>query len=280
VVPESLDRCIPVHHPDVHKKTKRLYEICSIGGCWSQNRCGWRQIGVKWNNVAGQEQDSIVSPSMEIPVGTGDYVVKPGECVASIAYEYGHYWKTILNHPANLELKLARGNHHILLPGDRLTIPPILQKEVSAETDKLHTFVLTGVTEIFQIRLLDMADKARANVRYVLVIGLDTFSGTTDEQGALKHSIPPNAQEGRLILFTGQDIEEIELRLGDLNPTSATTGAQARLTNLGLDCGPIDGFLGPQTRKAIKRFQKTRKLEPTGELDKATMLELESRHGS
>jgi N-acetylmuramoyl-L-alanine amidase len=230
--------------------------------------------------MAGQKQNSKASEDAGTPVGDGDYVVQPGECIASIAYEHGHFWETILNDPANREVKRARKNHHILLPGDRLTIPPIRRKEVSAETDKLHRFGLKGFPEVFRLRLLDLDDKPRANLRYVLIIEQKTYSGTTDKQGELKHFIPPNARQGRLILGSGEDKEEIELRLGHLNPTTAISGAQARLTNLGIDCGPVDGILGPKTRKAIKRFQKARKLEETGELDGATMQELETRHGS
>lgn len=231
-------------------------------------------------SMADQEQDSKASQDTETPVGQGDYVVKPGECIASIAYEHGHFWETIWNDPANQELKRTRKNYHILLPGDRLTIPPIRQKEVSAETDKRHSFRLKGVPEVFRMRLLDIADEPRANLQYVLVIDGTIFSGTTDGQGELKHSIAPNARQGRLILGSGQDSEEIELRLGDLNPTSGISGAQARLTNLGFDCGPVDGVLGPKTHKALKRFQDARGLEQTGELDDATIRELETMHGS
>jgi hypothetical protein len=216
----------------------------------------------------------------DTPVGEGDYVVKPGECIASIAYEHGHLWKTILNDPANWELKRARKDHHILLPGDRLTIPPIRQKEVSAETDKLHSFRLKGFPEVFRMRLLNAVDEPRANQPYVLVIDGALYSGKTDEQGELKHSIPPNARHGRLILTSGRHTEEIELRLGELDPRGAVTGAQARLRNLGFDCGVVDGILGPKTRNAVERFQRSRKLQQTGELDNTTMQELEKMHGS
>jgi len=230
--------------------------------------------------AATANRNSSASRAAEKPVGKGSYVVKRGDCIASIAYEHGHFWETIMNDPANLELKGARKDYHVLLPGDRLTIPPIRQKEVSAETDRLHKFQLNGAPEVFQMRLLDVNDEPRANLRYVLVIDGNSFSGTTDEQGELKQCIPPNARQGRILLGSGADTEEIELRLGDLDPTRAITGAQARLTNLGFDCGPVDGILGPKTRKAIQRFQKANELEQTSELDDATLQELETMHGS
>lgn len=229
--------------------------------------------------MADQEQDSKALSS-DAPVGEGDYVVQPGDCISSIAYEHGHFWETIFNDPANRELSRTRTNHNVLLPGDRLTIPPIRQKEEIAETGKSHRFQLRGVPEVFRLRFLDEADEPRANLPYVLVIDGATFESTTNAKGELKHSIPPNARKGHLILGIGDDSEEIPLRLGDLNPTNSITGVQARLTNLGFDCGPVDGILGPKTRKAIKRFQKQRRLEPTGELDEATLQKLETMHRS
>jgi peptidoglycan hydrolase-like protein with peptidoglycan-binding domain len=107
-----------------------------------------------------------------------------------------------------------------------------------------------------------------------------TVEGTTNGAGELKHPIPPNARQGRLILGVGEEREEIPLRIGDLDPANSTTGAQARLSNLGFDCGPVDGILGPKTRKAIMRFQKQRKLEVTGKLDDRTIEELEKMYGS
>lgn len=229
--------------------------------------------------MTDQGQGLTASPAPEAIVGAGEYVVEEGECVSSIAYEHGHLWETILNDPANQELKQNRKNHNILLPGDRLTIPPVREKNVSAETDKLHRFQLKGVKEIFQVRLLDLCDQPRANLPYVLFIGRMRFSGKTNGQGELKHFIPPNARKGRLILGKGKDREEIDLRLGELDPTSAISGAQARLANLGLDCGPIDGILGPKTREVLKRFQKANQLAQSGELDDATKEKLEAKHG-
>lgn len=230
--------------------------------------------------MGDSEQNSSASIATETPAGAGDYVVSQGECISSIAYEHGQLLETILNHPDNQELKRARKDYHILLPGDRVTIPPAREKRVSADTDKRHKFRLTRATEIFQIRLLDIADQPRANLRYKLIIDHMTFSGTTDQQGALKHSIPPNARRGRLILGKGKNREEIELNLGNLNPVDTISGAQARLKNLGLDCGAVDGILGPKTRNALERFQKANNLEQTGELDSATIGALEAKYGS
>lgn len=54
-------------------------------------------------------------------------------------------------------------------------------------------------------------------------------------------------------------------------PIETIAGAQARLTWLGLDPGPVDGVLGERTLRALHRFQLQQCLEPTGRLDRATV---------
>ena len=46
---------------------------------------------------------------------------------------------------------------------------------------------------------------------------------------------------------------------------------QARLQSAGFNPGTIDGTMGPQTRDALRGFQNTKGLRPTGEPDEATL---------
>jgi Putative peptidoglycan binding domain len=46
--------------------------------------------------------------------------------------------------------------------------------------------------------------------------------------------------------------------------------AQERLKAAGVNPGPIDGVLGPQTRAALRRYQASQRLPATGSLDEAT----------
>ena len=50
--------------------------------------------------------------------------------------------------------------------------------------------------------------------------------------------------------------------------------AQEVLKDKGHDPGPIDGMMGPQTRAAIREFQKAEGLPRTGRLDGATVARL------
>jgi peptidoglycan hydrolase-like protein with peptidoglycan-binding domain len=47
--------------------------------------------------------------------------------------------------------------------------------------------------------------------------------------------------------------------------------AQAHLKAAGFDPGPADGTLGPKTRDALRRYQRTKGLQATGELDEPTL---------
>src|SRR5215470_1665163 len=53
--------------------------------------------------------------------------------------------------------------------------------------------------------------------------------------------------------------------------------AQARLKAAGFDPGPPDGTLGPKTRDALRRYQRTKGLQATGELDAHTLDALQLR---
>ncbi len=56
--------------------------------------------------------------------------------------------------------------------------------------------------------------------------------------------------------------------------TMSVADMQKRLTALGYRPGPADGVIGPRTINALKRFQRDRKLPPTGMLDPETIAQL------
>jgi peptidoglycan hydrolase-like protein with peptidoglycan-binding domain len=67
--------------------------------------------------------------------------------------------------------------------------------------------------------------------------------------------------------------------LGHLDPAELVSGAQARLSALGLYRGPIDGRLRARTRAALAAFQRAHDLEATGTLDEPTAARLAEAHG-
>lgn len=206
-----------------------------------------------------------------------EYIVRQGDTTASIAYEGGLFWETIWNHDSNARLRERRDNPNVLYPGDVIFVPDRQRKEEDGETERRHRFRRLGVPEILRIRLLDQHDRPRSGLQYVLEIEGIAVSGTTDEDGILEHPISPAAREGRLLL--GEEVqEEYPLNLGELDPIEEITGVQARLQNLGIYLGEINGEMTEETVEAIREFQRNRHLPENGELNDETRGQLSELH--
>jgi len=197
--------------------------------------------------------------------------------MASIGLQHGFFWETLWNHPQNAALKELRKDPNVLLAGDAVYIPDKELKQVGGATEKRHRFQRKGVPAKLRLTLMK-EDKPRANVPYVLEIDGQVFRGQTDASGLIEHSIPPDAQSGRLILDNGNEIHP--LNLGNLDPIDTITGVQARLRNLGLFSGDISGELDGGTAGAISAYQLRKGLPQTGQLDQATKDKLKGDHGS
>ena len=51
--------------------------------------------------------------------------------------------------------------------------------------------------------------------------------------------------------------------------------AQRALRDLGYEPGPVDGVVGPRTREALTKYQRSEKIAVTGRLDPETMVRLD-----
>jgi Putative peptidoglycan binding domain len=205
------------------------------------------------------------------------YVVQPGDCISSIAYDHGFFPDTIWTLSDNSALHDLRKNPNILAPGDKVVIPDKRPRVESGDTDKVHSFVRKGVPEQLRIQLF-YADQPRKNEDYTIEIdGKLAKQGKTDDDGAVLIPIVPNARRGRLLLRNGK--EEIALDLGRLEPVETLEGVQIRLRNMGYFFGEIDGQMSDDLEEAIVRFQADCNMEPTGEIDDPTRAQLKSKYG-
>jgi len=221
-----------------------------------------------------------------------DYTVEPGDCMSSIAYENGFFWKTLWNLSQNAALKAKRKNPNVLMTADVVHIPDLTIRQEPGATEMTHKFMLKGVPEVLRMKLMDANHKPRPSLDYVIIIEGNSRRGKTDGNGELKESIPPNAKTGKLTFAaagavdkTGKPIpgrpktQVMMLQLGNLNPISEVSGLKARLTNLGCYKGPIDENLDDRTKRAISAFQSKKGLPVTGVADDATKALLQKVHG-
>lgn len=208
------------------------------------------------------------------------HVVKQGDCMASLGFEYGFHWKMIWDHPPNAQLKDKRQDPNVLFPGDIVTIPQKRPRLETGATEQRHRFQLKGVPATLRMKFLDQFGSPRADLDYELfLVDGKSRQGKTNAEGEMSLNIPPNLREARLFIGLGDERQEVMLRTGDLDPPEEISGIQARLANLGYDPGPVDGRAGPRTQQALRDFQESRDLEVTGELDDPTLLKLKEIHG-
>ena len=208
------------------------------------------------------------------------YTVKQGECVSSIAFQFGFHPDTIWDHAENKEIKELRKNPNVLFAGDVIFIPDKRLDIVDKPTNEVHKFRRLAVPEKFRVNLA-WVGIPRADLPYKLVIDDLEFDGKTDKDGLIEQSIPPNAKKGKLIIEHKEeddDDEEYEFYFGALDPTEEKTGPIQRLVNLGyLEREKVSKK--EIVKLAVEEFQKNSQLEITGEIDDETRQKLIEVHG-
>ena len=204
------------------------------------------------------------------------HVVQQGECLGSLAERYGVAWRHIWSLSENYLLRSRERTPNLLFPGDVIHIPDRDVREEVRPTDQRHKFVRPGYPLRLRLRIL-AAGKPVKNERYLLEVDGLVREGSTDSDGVLDKPIPAQATAGVLLL--GKERLRLDLEIGSLDPISEVSGAQARLHNIGYDCGAIDGHLGALSRSAVLAFQETSGLPQNGEPDAATRERLVTKHG-
>jgi N-acetylmuramoyl-L-alanine amidase len=208
------------------------------------------------------------------------HIVVDGDCIQSIAAQYGFAdGSDIWNDPQNASLKQLRGDGNQLHPGDKVSISKPKPKEFNLATGKRHKVVVPRPKRLIRLRFLDEEGKPMSG-DYVFKAGDLERTGALDGDGVLEQKIPADITRAEVTI--GQLRRTI--LIGHLNPLSdtddnGTSGAQARLVNLGYATGEIDGQQGPMTQAALREFQADHDLDVTGELDDDTIAKLNDEHG-
>lgn len=211
------------------------------------------------------------------------HVVSQGECLSSIARRYGlPDWRTIYDHPANVDFRKTRPNPNVIQPGDELLVPEREPRREQRPVDHRHPFVVQLPTTHMRIVVADRRRHPVKGSAWRLEIGTLLWEGTTGPDGLIEVEIPADAQTGRLeaeICTTTGERMIWPLALGALDPWDTDAGVQARLNNLGFPCGRVDGVIGRRTRTATRRFQELQGLKVDGIPGPVTRRKLREVHG-
>jgi N-acetylmuramoyl-L-alanine amidase len=212
------------------------------------------------------------------------HVVRPGECLSSIATSYGYRdWRIVYDHPQNAGFRAKRQNPNIILPNDEIFIPTKAEASRTCATGQTHVFRLTAARTLLRLAPQDATWSLCPGRRFRLEVeGAPPTDGVIPDDGLIEVPIPSDAATGTLTVWIDEahpDGQSWELRLGALDPVESMTGIQARLNNLGFDCGPVDGDCGPLTRAAVRAFQERHGLTIDGIPGPLTQAKLEEVHG-
>ncbi|MDI1450425.1 peptidoglycan-binding protein [Polyangium sp. 6x1] len=202
--------------------------------------------------------------------------VKPGECIATIAAQYGVPWKTVWEAPENATLRKTRKDPNVLAPGDKVTVPKAKPRQSPIETGKAHRFVIHRERIKIHLRLTANREPLK-DEPYRIEFGEREIEGKTSGEGMLEAEVPSDQKDVVLTLPRRQ--QTYTLVLGEIDPIDTIRGAQTRLYNLGLYRGELDGELGDETTAAIEFFQRIQKLSVTGKYDAATQKALAEFYG-
>lgn len=240
-------------------------------------------------------------------------LAKQGDCISSLAYEHGLFWRTVWEHPDNSELKRTRKIPFQLLPGDCVIIPPLRTRQEACASEQRHRFLKKGVPAIVKIKILERAQEpppeesegppedegsegaelvveeageesqpeqpARNKPYQVIIDGAVGPAGRTDQEGMLKLALPPNARQAQLIIEGGTPRERtIRVQLGCLDPIRSRSGQAQRLANLGFGADAT-GKNEARLAQALAEFQRSLGMDPTGQADASTLGQLEQAHG-
>lgn len=209
----------------------------------------------------------------------GTHRVRKGDCVVSIAEEHGHFWETVWNHAGNSGIREARGDPHLLVPGDVLEIPDLREKTQSVDPGARYRFRRKGIPATLRIRVLRDGEP-RSNQPFRIDVDGTLTSGTTDADGLVEVSIPGTASKATLHVGSATNEDVYELRLGHLEPLSEVRGVKQRLKSLGYEVGAIDGDDSADAfLRALSAFQGDAEIEVTAQLDEATRGKLEEIYG-
>lgn len=208
-----------------------------------------------------------------------EYVVRPGDCIASIAATARTTVAALWDLAENAELRELRKDPYVLAEGDRVMVPHADGSTHTLQTNLRHVFRRQATHTDFRVKARHNG-KPRANLGFRLVLDGDeatAIEGTSDDEGVVRARIPASAQRGVIEFADGRGA--LVFQLGALDPIDTLAGVQGRLRNLGHYLQSVDGELGPFTARALRNFQRVSGIAVTGLPDDPTIAALRVAYG-
>jgi hypothetical protein len=173
------------------------------------------------------------------------YVIKQGDYLALLAFQYGFDADTAWNDPKNAALQAQRPNPNILFPGDVLYIPdPVNASPSQLATGSSNSFVTNPPTATMTLRFPDpsLASQAYSIAELPALVGL-----TTGGDGTATFAVPVTQTTVTLTFATSGATYSVSV--GALDPIGTLSGVFERLQHLGyvgtdevLDPTNLDGL--------------------------------------
>ncbi|MEM1435888.1 MAG: hypothetical protein AAGG11_17640 [Pseudomonadota bacterium] len=237
------------------------------------------------------------------------YRIKPGECVASVAFKAGLLPDTVWAHPENSELRAQRRDLNVLQPGDELVVPAPVPRNQTHAAGQKYRFVRKAVPALVRLVFytpqpdppppetnmtggddthyedpdLEVLPEQRllSDAPYRISIDGEWREGKSGPDGIIEVPVSPDAAQAEIEFFPGTKEELVfEVALGHIDPPATVTGARHRLSNLGYPCPPDGAEPDDVSMATLTQFQADQSLEPSGNLDEATQAKLVDLHGS
>ena len=203
---------------------------------------------------------------------TKPYVIQQGDYLAKLAFKLGFDAAPVWSSTANEALRTLRKSPDVLLPGDILQIPASSAATTSLSPNTSNAYV-AQVPLVNVLLVLGDRDGNRFTDEPCEVMGLSGAGApeaptSTDGSGTLMLRVPVTLREVEVHL--PRKNVTMRVMVGDMDPEDERSGIQKRLQNLGF------GYFFPgedpdrQLEAALRAFQSSHGLEPTGAIDDAT----------
>lgn len=215
------------------------------------------------------------------------HTVTETETLRRIANSYGVPAASIWDNPKNSRLRESRLPEQ-LCAGDRIWIPrerePAIQwtgSPVPVRTGRCYMFAAPQLHAIV-CQFTDAENEPLRNWNCRTNYGGQWTNTPLDENGTLRLRLALSVQRIEVAYWPPDgDFTSAERRtmtVGGLDPISTISGVQARLANLGLYAGSIDGSISQLLADALRVFQSAHRLRVTGQTDAETQRCLEAVH--